>query len=115
MDWGCKETWNYFAGKAKHFCLVLLRQLTQDNLLGKTVLCPGGYFPDDLDTTSLALLALRPERFGVVTSTLDRMLQYINSDGTVQVSREHYGRAHRLLIKAPNRHTSIETECELVR
>lgn len=44
-----------------------------------------GYFPDDLDTTSLALQVLRPNP-NVITSVLDEMLEYVNSDGTIQVS-----------------------------
>lgn len=49
------------------------------------MLIPGGYFPDDLDTTSLALTVLRPHH-EVVMSVLDHMLEYVNSDGTIQVS-----------------------------
>ena len=49
------------------------------------MLIPGGQFPDDLDTTSLALMVLRPHP-EVVTSVLDEMVKYLNSDGTIQVS-----------------------------
>ena len=49
------------------------------------MLIPGGHFPDDLDTTSLALMVLRPHP-DVVTSVLDEMIKYLNSDGTIQVS-----------------------------
>ena len=49
------------------------------------MLIPGGYFPDDLDTTALALTTLRPHP-EVVTSILDEMVEYVNSDGTIQVS-----------------------------
>ena len=49
------------------------------------MLIPSGHYPDDLDTTSLALMVLRPQP-DVVTSVLDEMLTYLNSDGTIQVS-----------------------------
>ena len=49
------------------------------------MLIPGSGYPDDLDTTSLALMVLRPHN-DVVTSVLDEMLKYLNEDGTVQVS-----------------------------
>ena len=54
-------------------------------VLGEPVLIPGGYYPDDLDTTSLALMVLPPHP-DVITSVLDEMLRYLNSDGTIQVS-----------------------------
>ena len=47
---------------------------------------PGGYFPDDLDTTSLALMTLPPEKSEDITSALDKMVEFVNSDGSVQVS-----------------------------
>lgn len=53
--------------------------------LGKPALTPSGLLSGDLDTTALALTVLRPHR-EVVTSVLDEMLGYVNSDGTVQVS-----------------------------
>ena len=60
-------------------------QTADDNsCLGEPVLIPSGYFPDDLDTTSLALKVLRPHS-DVVSSVLDEMLGYVNSDGTIQV------------------------------
>ena len=49
------------------------------------MLIPGGYFPDDLDTTALALTVLRPHP-DVVSSVLNEMVEYVNSDGTIQVS-----------------------------
>lgn len=52
------------------------------------MLIPGGYFPDDLDTTSMALTVLQPPS-EVVTSVLDEMLEYVNADGTIQVSRSN--------------------------
>ena len=48
------------------------------------MLIPGDYFPDDLDTTSMALTILRPDA-EVVTSLLKEMLTYLNPDGTFQV------------------------------
>ncbi|KAI0414171.1 HAD-like protein [Xylaria grammica] len=62
VTWGSRLTWNFFAGKA--------------------VLVPGGYFPDDLDTTSLALKTLRPPSTEIVASILDTMMRYVNDDGT---------------------------------
>ena len=50
------------------------------------LLVPGEYFSNYLDTTSLALRVIRP-RLEVVTLILDEMLEYVNSDGTIQVSR----------------------------
>lgn len=53
--------------------------------IGNPILVPEGYFPDDLDTTSLALMVLQPEK-EVVTSMLDEMLEYVHPDGKFQVS-----------------------------
>ncbi|APA11940.1 hypothetical protein sscle_08g067100 [Sclerotinia sclerotiorum 1980 UF-70] len=66
LSWGSKETWNFFAGK--------------------TVLIPGGLFPDDLDTTYLALTVLRPSSTKTISSLLDTMAEYVNDDGTFQAS-----------------------------
>ncbi|KUI72797.1 Alpha-D-glucose-1-phosphate phosphatase YihX [Cytospora mali] len=66
LDWGSKTTWNFFSGE--------------------TVLVPGGWFPDDLDTTSLALQVLRPSSSEMVSSILDQMAEYVNEDGTFQAS-----------------------------
>ena len=63
----------------------LIWNLNINSRLGKPVLIPGGYFPDDLDTTSMALITLRPDA-KLVTSLLDDMLTYMNPDGTFQVS-----------------------------
>ena len=49
------------------------------------MLIPGDFFPNDLDTTSLALTVLRPHP-KIVKSVLDEIIKYVNSDGTVQVS-----------------------------
>ena len=63
----------------------LVNELTKHQCSGEATLVPGGYFPDDLDTTSLALTVLRPEQPEDVTSILDQMGEYVNSDGTVLV------------------------------
>lgn len=47
--------------------------------------CSSSYFPDDLDTTSLALTVFQPID-EVINSVLDEMEEYINEDGTIQVS-----------------------------
>lgn len=65
VEWGSKRTWNFF--------------------IGEPALIPGGYFPDDLDTTALALVALQPSR-DIVTPLLDEMDSYLNADGTFLVS-----------------------------
>ncbi|KAF2867149.1 HAD-like domain-containing protein [Massariosphaeria phaeospora] len=57
-----KETWNFFAGQA--------------------VLVPGGKFPDDLDTTSMALTVLRPTASASTRSMLDKMAECVRPDGT---------------------------------
>ena len=49
--------------------------------MGEAILVPGGYFPDDLDTTSLALTVLPPEQPEVVTAILDQLAEYVTSDG----------------------------------
>ncbi|KAL9115764.1 MAG: hypothetical protein Q9227_000132 [Pyrenula ochraceoflavens] len=46
---------------------------------GEAVLVPGGYFPDDLDTTSLALTVLPPESDEEVASMLDRVADHFLS------------------------------------
>ena len=51
----------------------------------KPVLVPGGYFPDDLDTTSMALTVLKPDA-ELTNSLLEEMLTYLNPDGTFQVN-----------------------------
>ncbi|KAI0373913.1 HAD-like protein [Pilatotrama ljubarskyi] len=62
----CARTWNFFRGKP---------------LFSAT-------FPDDVDTTSVALTVLRPERV-VVDSVLDEMLQYVDADGIMQTYFDH--------------------------
>ncbi|KAI1449975.1 Haloacid dehalogenase-like hydrolase-domain-containing protein [Annulohypoxylon stygium] len=63
LSWGSRKTWNFFTGE--------------------TALVPGGVFPDDLDTTSLALTVLRPST-EIAMPILDMMAEYINDDGTFQ-------------------------------
>ncbi|KAI0841508.1 Haloacid dehalogenase-like hydrolase-domain-containing protein [Hypoxylon sp. FL0890] len=65
LSWGSRKTWNFFTGK--------------------TALVPGGFFPDDLDTTALALTVLRSPSAEIVSSVLDTMAEYVNDDGTFQV------------------------------
>ncbi|KAF2867392.1 Haloacid dehalogenase-like hydrolase-domain-containing protein [Massariosphaeria phaeospora] len=57
-----KGTWNFFAGEP--------------------TLIPGGYFPDDLDATAIALTVLSETPPSLVSATLDKMAQYANADGT---------------------------------
>ncbi|OTA90676.1 hypothetical protein M434DRAFT_22830 [Hypoxylon sp. CO27-5] len=71
LSWGSRKTWNFFTGK--------------------TALVPGGIFPDDLDTTALALTALPPPSTKTVMSVLDTMAEYVNDDGTFQDVRERLG------------------------
>jgi hypothetical protein len=51
----------------------------------QATLVPGGYFPDDLDTTSLALVIQPPTQHDIITSLLNRMAQYVNPDGSIMV------------------------------
>ncbi|KAI5917034.1 hypothetical protein F4810DRAFT_716849 [Camillea tinctor] len=64
LSWGSRKTWNFFTSQ--------------------TALVPGGFFPDDLDTTSLALKVLRPSSTETVMSVLDTMAKYIKENGTFQ-------------------------------
>ncbi|KAM7189237.1 alpha-D-glucose-1-phosphate phosphatase YihX [Naviculisporaceae sp. PSN 640] len=64
LKWGARETWNFFA----------------DGDI--PALVPGGVFPDDLDTTSLALQILPPSSDKLVDSVLGKMAKYANDDGT---------------------------------
>ncbi|KAB8294828.1 hypothetical protein EYC80_006789 [Monilinia laxa] len=61
ISWGSSKTWNFFVDKDER-----------------------GYFPDDLDTTSLALIALQPST-KTVSSVLNKMSEYVNDDGAFQV------------------------------
>ncbi|TFK92720.1 HAD-like protein [Polyporus arcularius HHB13444] len=62
----CPRTWNFFRGKP---------------LFSET-------FPDDVDTTSVALTVLRPDR-ALVSSILDEMLNYVDADGIMQTYFDH--------------------------
>ncbi|KAJ0120464.1 Alpha-D-glucose-1-phosphate phosphatase YihX [Diaporthe amygdali] len=70
LYWGSKKTWNFFNGDA--------------------ALIPGGQFPDDLDTTSLALQVLQPPSKELVSTLLNEMAEYANQDGTFQAARQTY-------------------------
>ncbi|KAI1096659.1 Haloacid dehalogenase-like hydrolase-domain-containing protein [Rostrohypoxylon terebratum] len=63
LSWGSKKTWNFFAGE--------------------TSIVPGNVLPDDLDTTSLALIVLRLPTEKVM-SVLDVIAEYVNDDGAFQ-------------------------------
>ena len=41
-------------------------------------------FPPDIDTTSLALTVLKPNQ-DIIFSVMDELLQYLDTDGIVQV------------------------------
>ncbi|KAI0380164.1 HAD-like protein [Hypomontagnella monticulosa] len=89
LSWGSRKTWNFFTGKMLPRLSTLHRTLwsgatNKDVLEGQAVLIPGGVFPDDLDTTSLALKALRPSSTKFISSVLDRMAEYVNEDGSFQ-------------------------------
>ncbi|KAL7621715.1 hypothetical protein AAE478_009042 [Parahypoxylon ruwenzoriense] len=87
LSWGrSRKTWNFFAGKNLSIHRRMLRNQTTDGdvLPGKIAPVPGGLFPDDLDTTSLALKVLRPSSTKTVSSVLDTMAEYVQNDGTFQ-------------------------------
>ncbi|CAG8955827.1 hypothetical protein HYFRA_00011696 [Hymenoscyphus fraxineus] len=42
------------------------------------------FFADDLDTTALALTTFPPEETGTIVCLLDKMLEYVNPDGSIQ-------------------------------
>jgi hypothetical protein len=69
-----------------HWGIGIEEETDEDVLAGKKVLVPGGVFPDDLDTTALALQVLRPFLTKNVSSILDTMAEYVNEDGTFQVN-----------------------------
>ncbi|CCD33681.1 hypothetical protein BofuT4_P066400.1 [Botrytis cinerea T4] len=60
LSWGSRKTWNFFADVDER-----------------------GSFPDDLDTTSLALIAMPPSS-KTVSAVLDKMAEHANNDGTFQ-------------------------------
>ncbi|KAI1173383.1 HAD-like protein [Nemania sp. FL0916] len=64
LRWEPRKTWNFFSGK--------------------TALNPEDGFPDDLDTTSLALQVFRSAASDVASLILDNMAQYVNENGTFQ-------------------------------
>lgn len=77
------RTWNFFIGQ---FLLALSTTLilTQKFPIGKALLTTQD-FPDDLDTTALALTVIQRDE-EVVHSVMDEMQEYTNADGLIQVS-----------------------------
>jgi hypothetical protein len=79
-----ERTWNFFIG----LFITDSWYLRKDYALTRK--CSGkpklttDYFPNDLDTTSIALTTLRMKD-EVAASVLDEMLQYVNEDGLVLV------------------------------
>ena len=63
------------------------QKTNQGSLIGEAALIPGGSFPDDLDTTALAVRALEPSSPETISEVLNLMAEYVNNDGTIQVSR----------------------------
>ena len=100
MEWDSQRTWNFFIGEDRRLSKDLNDQTADKSWIGKPVLVPGGYFPDDLDTTALALTVLRPQP-EVVTSLLDEMVGYVNPDGTIQVSHANSSNTFSLCKIAP--------------
>ncbi|KAI0823367.1 HAD-like protein [Trametes gibbosa] len=62
----CARTWNFFRGKPLF----------------------SASFPDDMDTTSVALTVLRLDH-ALVNSVLDEMLKYVDADGIMQTYFDH--------------------------
>ncbi|KAI9641787.1 hypothetical protein NHQ30_009646 [Ciborinia camelliae] len=60
LSWGSRQTWNFFTDPDKH-----------------------GFFPDDLDTTSLALMTLSPPP-ETISAVLNKMAEYVKDDGIFQ-------------------------------
>ena len=52
--------------------------------IGEATLIPGGYFPDDLDTTALGLLVFPPEQ-KILNKVLNQMALYVTSEGSFLV------------------------------
>lgn len=65
------------------------------------MLVPGGLFPDDLDTTSLALQVLQPPSKELVSTLLNEMAEYVNQDGTFQASQFPFEPAHSIYATCP--------------
>lgn len=73
---------------------------------------PGDSFPDDLDTTSLALLALGPPSAHDISSVLDLMAEYVDDDGNFLVRHRIFVDVrgyNRELRFAEQRHRYIST------
>ncbi|EJF57659.1 HAD-like protein [Dichomitus squalens LYAD-421 SS1] len=79
----------------ENFTQLIIYELTQDRTLISLSECPRTWnffrgeplfsetFPDDVDTTSVALTVLQPDR-ALVNSVLDEMLEYVDADGIMQ-------------------------------
>lgn len=65
-----------------------IQVIDQVILTDETASISGGLFPDDLDTTALALRALKPSSARAISLVLNLMAEYVNSDGTFQVSHQ---------------------------
>ncbi|KAI0663404.1 HAD-like protein [Cubamyces menziesii] len=84
----------------ENFTQLIIYELTNDKSLITTSNCPRTWnffrgkplfsesFPDDMDTTSVALTVLRPDR-ELVNSILDEMLEYVDADGIMQTYFDH--------------------------
>lgn len=70
--------------------LLLIPRGDIDMPSGETALVPGGQFPDDLDTTSLALQVLQPPSSEVAWLLLRKMAEYVNEDGNFQAGYYSY-------------------------
>jgi hypothetical protein len=64
--------------------------LTCHRGVGEATLVLGGYLPDDLDTTSLALLALPPKQPESIASVLDQMADCVTLEGSFLVRSSKY-------------------------
>jgi hypothetical protein len=69
-------------------CMHRLKSARADR---SATLVPGGYFPDDLDTTSLALMVQPPSEPEMINSVLNRMSQNVQRDGSILVSHPSVG------------------------
>lgn len=70
-----------------------IQVVDQAGLTDETSPISGGSLPDDLDTTALALRALKPSSAQAMSSVLNLMAEYFNNDGTFQVSRQTFATA----------------------
>lgn len=87
LSWGSKKTWNFSAGNRLKYSIDI-QVIDRVILTDETASISGCLFPDDLDTTALALRALKSSSAQTISSVLDLMAEYVNNDGTFQVSRQ---------------------------